>query len=180
MTLFETYLSDEIYCSIVPRSLILYFSSEQGYSYLCCTIVIKTEIHYWPFFVPASLQAVCMCQCSCPDSIEKHCTRSSLCPGKPTLSICFKKFRPIFSNFVFPARFLTWHEKINLCNWTWESLGPTYFILRVQFFFFTSAECLESSLACVTIVLLSTKWHDHGRYNWEELVNALLQVANTC
>ena len=48
-------------------------------------------------------------------------------------------------------------------------------------FFFTSAECLESSLACVTIDLLSTIWHDFGRYNWEESsVNALLQPANTC
>ena len=39
-----------------------------------------------------------------------------------------------FSNFVFPTRFLTWHEKINLCIWTWESLGLTLLVLRVQFF----------------------------------------------
>ena len=180
MTLFKTYLSDEIFCSIVPRSLILYFSSEQGYSYLCCTIVIKTEIHYWPFFVPASLQAVCMCQCCCSDSIEKHCSRNSLCPGEPTLPICFKKFRPIFF-LILCFQLVFWHDMRKSTCVTEREPWSNLFHIEGTIFFFTSAECLESSLACVTIDLLSTIWHDDGRYNWEESsVNALLQPANTC
>ena len=166
MTLFKTYLSDEIYCSIVPRSLILYFSSEQGYSYLCCTIVKKKMRYTIGHFLFLHHYRLCACV-----NVLVLILLKSIAPGAlsvqedpPSQSIS-RSFDPFFSNFVCSARFLAWHEKINLCKWTWESLGPTYFILRVQFFFFTSAECLESSLACVTIDLLSTiwQWHDHGR-----------------
>ena len=87
-----------------------FFIFHQNKAILICVALLwkKNEIHYWPFFVPASLKAVCMCQCCCPDSIEKHCTRSSLCPGEPTLPICFKKFRPIFLILCF--RLVFWHD----------------------------------------------------------------------
>ena len=52
-----------------------------------------------------------------------------------------------------------WHDMRKSTCVTEREPWSNLFHIEGTIFFFTSAECLKSSLACVTMILLSTKWY---------------------